>query len=645
MHRLVASGSSLFPRSALQEALRVAAVAFALIVPAAFAAPLATPALTVGQDIRQESGEVTVPGLGSVSVVRYTWRDSQGDPRSVSLVPASPSTAGYAVQMTYVVSDSGNKRTATINADSTGDGGFGYFVSHELYRNFDDFNNGTIASYHAEDDSPLGRYLPSTGTAQSVAQQQATHEYRLDYPRWGTKNAVAGDPSSVVISANPANHQRYLLPVVIRWHFVAGQDYPLWSVDYDLSAATDHIATDVRGPYGAIFFNEGNGPNVTALKWGDKYKFSADAGAGDFGAAALPPNNLAWTWNAANTGRRYNVLASGSYEFGLVDTVPFGASKYADGYADHRGATSAGGGCVYGLQSLPCDYEWAYQSFQYDYGPPARAKIAWGSSPFLGTSLTAAYNGIENEPLSGAGRIHYGLHVVFGRAGTGTPLANARAAAPLESSPTLSVSASPPAGGTVSYSVLGDAGGPYADPSKLLAPWDSVSLVATPASGYTFGGWTGACAGASGNTCIIAMSQSLSAGATFNATGTPGALTPSPASLDFGGQSMNTTAPAQTITLTNTGGVSLTVSSVTVSTYFAVSHDCTTLAVSAFCTATISFTPTAAGALNGTLTVQTSAGNFMVEPRGHGRDVAGDALLPLDPAPCARRRRQGVLGE
>ncbi len=486
----------------------------------ALAAPLASPSLAVGENIKRETGEITVNGL-STSVIRYTWRDSGNDPRSVSLVPPSGSTMGYAVQMTHTVVD-GVKRTAVLEAMPDPDGGFGYFVSHELFRDFGGNNSGTLASLHGEDDSPLGRYLPSTGSAFSVSATQATQELRLTYPRWGTV-ATIPFPDAVVVSTNLADHQRYDLPVVVRWHFVAGQDYPLWSVQYDLTAAGDHIANDIRGPYGAMRFNEGVGQDVTALRWGDKYKFAADAGGGDFGAAALPPGGLAWTWNAANAGRRYHVLGSGSYELGLVDVVPFSASTLGDGYASARNGTSATkGGCAYSLQSMPCDYEWAYQSFQYDYGPPARPKLAWGTSPFLGSSTTTVgINDSETETIVPKGVKRLGLHVVYGRSGAGTPRTLARAAAALEAAPSLTTAASPANGGTVTYTVQGDTGGPNGVGTRNLAPWDSVSLVATPAAGFSFTSWSGACAGVTGATCLIAMSQALTVTANFTGGAPP----------------------------------------------------------------------------------------------------------------------------
>jgi hypothetical protein len=92
-----------------------------------------------------------------------------------------------------------------MNADSEGDSGFGYFVSHEIFRRFSDGDAGTIAG-----------------------------------------------------------------------KFGAGRDYPLWSVDNDVTGTTDHIATDVRGPYGAMNFNNAAFPAVTALRWGDWYHFVGD---------------------------------------------------------------------------------------------------------------------------------------------------------------------------------------------------------------------------------------------------------------------------------------------------------------------------------------------------------------------------------
>jgi FG-GAP-like repeat/Divergent InlB B-repeat domain len=502
--------------------LSLAVLLCLLLQTRAYAAPLSAPVLAVGQNILQESGEVTA-GATTYTVVRYTWRDSAGKPRSVSLVPGSASTAGFAVQMTYVVSDGGVERTAYINATAAGHGGFGYFVSHELVRQLDNGGYSTIAGLHGDDDSPLGRFLPSTGSDQSVGSNQATHEYRFNYHHWGTIAAVP-DPSSTPSSADTAQHQLFSqLPVIIRWHFVSGQDYPVWSVDYDISSASDRISIDVRGPYGAMVFNENTGPLITALRWGDKYRFEADAGVAEIGATAAPANGLSWTWNVLNSGRRYNVLGAAAYEFGIVETVPYAASRYGDIYAaPHRGSTKTlVGGCAadptYQLLSMPCNYEWPYQSFQYIFNDPtADPRLAWGSSPFLGSSITTVFmNDTETETIVPQGRIHYGTHIVFGRSGTGTPLALAKANAPVESNPTLTTSPNPVSGGSISYTVLGSAAASSVVSPQVLTPWDSVKLTAMPNAGFNFTTWTGACAGVVGPVCMVAMNQSQTVGATF----------------------------------------------------------------------------------------------------------------------------------
>jgi len=102
---------------------------------------------------------------------------------------------------------------------------------------------------------------------------------------------------------------------------------------------------------------------------------------------------------------------------------------------------------------------------------------------------------------------------------------------------------------------------------------------------------------------------------TFTTAPTPGAsLGLSATSVDFGGESMNTTSPVQTVIATNTGGASLTISGVAVASPFSQSNNCSTLASAATCTISITFAPAvAAGALNstvpaaGTLSVSSTA--------------------------------------
>src|SRR5476649_111713 len=100
----------------------------------------------------------------------WTWPDASGQPRTVALkMEGNGNTGhgGYAVQMTYNYYDVADVPSpwvkVTVNAANAGDGGFGYFVSHERYRQFSDGTSNTIAGkIFGADDSPLGLGFPAT---------------------------------------------------------------------------------------------------------------------------------------------------------------------------------------------------------------------------------------------------------------------------------------------------------------------------------------------------------------------------------------------------------------------------------------------------------------------------------------------------
>jgi hypothetical protein len=120
----------------------------------------------------------------------YSWPDSKGLTRTVSLKREGNGNAehgGYAVQMTYKIAQTG--RQVTVNWDiRNGDGGFGYFVSHEQYRNFVSGAQGPIANViFNTDDSPLGRYFQVTGQAlPSTSTSSAAHRFATTYSHYGT---------------------------------------------------------------------------------------------------------------------------------------------------------------------------------------------------------------------------------------------------------------------------------------------------------------------------------------------------------------------------------------------------------------------------------------------------------------------------
>jgi hypothetical protein len=87
-------------------------------------------------------------------------------------------------------------------------------------------------------------------------------------------------------------------------------------------------------------------------------------------------------------------------------------------------------------------------------------------------------------------------------------------------------------------------------------------------------------------------------------------LSTSPGSLTFASQALNTTSPAQTVTITNTGTAAAAVSSVAVAGEFTQTNTCgSSIAAGASCTASVAFRPTASGNRTGTLTVASNATN------------------------------------
>ena len=86
-------------------------------------------------------------------------------------------------------------------------------------------------------------------------------------------------------------------------------------------------------------------------------------------------------------------------------------------------------------------------------------------------------------------------------------------------------------------------------------------------------------------------------------------LSASPSSLTFGSQTLNTTSAAQAITVTNTGSLAASVSSVTASGDYTQTNNCSSIAVNAACTVNVSFRPIASGTRTGTLTINSNATN------------------------------------
>lgn len=114
-------------------------------------------------------------------------------------------------------------------------------------------------------------------------------------------------------------------------------------------------------------------------------------------------------------------------------------------------------------------------------------------------------------------------------------------------------------------------------------------------------------------------------------TGVSASVTLSPSSLTFSSQTVGTTSPAQTVTLTNAGSVPLTITSITASANFSQTNTCgTTIAAGGACIITVTFAPTITGTLTGNVSV---ADNVAGSPQtvslsGTGTSAPGISLSP-----------------
>jgi hypothetical protein len=86
------------------------------------------------------------------------------------------------------------------------------------------------------------------------------------------------------------------------------------------------------------------------------------------------------------------------------------------------------------------------------------------------------------------------------------------------------------------------------------------------------------------------------------------AVTLSPTSLNFGTQLLRTTSNAQTVTLTDTGGATLDITSIAASANFIQRNNCgSSVAVGASCTINVGFRPQGVGTLTGAITITDNA--------------------------------------
>ena len=141
----------------------------------------------------------------------------------------------------------------------------------------------------------------------------------------------------------------------------------------------------------------------------------------------------------------------------------------------------------------------------------------------------------------------------------------------------------------------------------------AVVLTATAGTGSSFTSFSANCTPASPQTnpptCTVTMSAAETVTATFNTTAT-GSISIAPTALTFGSQAVGTTSATQTVTVSNTGGTTVTFTSIVTSGDFAGATlaQCPSIAVEGTpCTFQISFKPTATGTRTGAITFTDNA--------------------------------------
>ena len=104
-------------------------------------------------------------------------------------------------------------------------------------------------------------------------------------------------------------------------------------------------------------------------------------------------------------------------------------------------------------------------------------------------------------------------------------------------------------------------------------------------------------------------------------------LNANPASLAFARTAVGASAAPQTVTITNTGTSSASVSGVSVTGDYKQTDNCSSIAVNGSCSVTVSFSPTAGGSRTGTLTVASNATNTPTTVALSGTGVDGTVNL------------------
>lgn len=351
-----------------------------------------------------------------------------------------------------------------------------------------------------------------------------------------------------------------------------------------------------------------------------------DSSGNLFGTTELGgASNLGTVFELANSSGSYTESVLYSFA-GASDGVRPQAGLVADASGDLFGTTVAGGanslGTVFELVNSSGSYnEQTQYSFagSPDGNEPYGSLILDSSGNLYGTTrLGGGSNAgtvFEVTPAAGPAVSFSPSSLSFGTLVVGTPSSEIQVTVTNSGSADLTFAAG-------AVTVSGTNKNDFAVTTDTCSG-TTVSAGKTCTAGVTF-------------TPSAASSESASLEFADNATGSPQsvalsgtgvAATPgatlSPSSLDFGGAVVDSTTSAKTVTLSNGGNTQLAITSITASSGFAESDDCAgTVDAGKSCSINVTFKPTAAGAISGTLTVNDNAstGSQTVSLSGTGED-------------------------
>jgi hypothetical protein len=207
------------------------------------------------------------------------------------------------------------------------------------------------------------------------------------------------------------------------------------------------------------------------------------------------------------------------------------------------------------------------------------------SNGLAGSTQTASMTGTGTAPVAALSS----PSLAFGNQSVGTTSASQSVTLNNTGNSALTITSITP---SANYGATNNCGGSVAAGGSC-----TISVTFTPSA-----------SGAENGTLTVTDNSNEATGSTqtvsLTGTGTLPVAGVSPSSLSFGNQSVGSTSSSQAVTLNNTGNAPLSIASVTASAGFGASNDCGgSVAAGGSCMISVSFTPTATGAANGTLTI------------------------------------------